>query len=110
MVLLLFSLLTATATGDDDPTTTRAHALGKEALAQSGRLEAAAPLIRLWAMNNDVDDLNLLAEPYAILLSRRGVNPEVQRLARIFYAEVEQSRGRTTKAADVLEPLSFVQD
>jgi tetratricopeptide (TPR) repeat protein len=110
MYLLLFSLLAATAAQDDDPITTRAHALAKEALAQSGRLEAAAPLIRLHAMINEVDDLNLLAEPYAILLSRRGVNPEVQKLARTFYAAVEESRGRTTKAADVLEPLAFVQD
>jgi tetratricopeptide (TPR) repeat protein len=100
----------APAAPDEDPVTTRAKALGKEALANAGKLEAAAPLIRLNAMMGEVDDLNLLAEPYAILLSRQVVHPEVRKLARIFYAEVEQARGRTTKAGDVLEPLGFVQD
>ncbi len=38
------------------------------------------------------------------------MNPEVQKLARLFYSEVEEARGRTTRSAEMLEPLGFVQD
>ncbi|MBL8950679.1 MAG: DUF3857 domain-containing protein [Myxococcaceae bacterium] len=92
------------------PLTTRAKALGKEALAKAGTLEAAAPLIRLHGMMGEVDDLNLLADPYAILLGRAVVNKDVRTLARLFFTDVEQARGRTTRGAEALEPLGFVSD
>jgi len=107
-LLLLATLLAASA--DENPVATRARALGKEALAKAITLEAAAPLIRLHGMMGEVDDLNLLADPYAILLQRPVVNRDVRMLARLFFADVEQARGRTTRGADVLEPLSFVTD
>ena len=94
----------------DSPSTDRAEKLAKAALVQHSSPRGAAPLIRLHAMLDEVDDLNLLAQPYAILLSRRSTDPHVRTLARLIYADVERSRGRTTKAIDVLEPLGFVQD
>ncbi|MBX7113854.1 MAG: DUF3857 domain-containing protein [Myxococcaceae bacterium] len=73
-------------------------------------VRGAAYLFRLHALIDDVDDLNLLAEPYANLLYRGITEPRVRTLARIFYADVERSRGRTTKAAEMLEPMGFIQD
>ena len=111
MLSLLTTLTLLTAAGRlDSPVTDRAEKLGKAALAQPSTPRAAASLIRLHALLDEVDDLNLLAQPYATLLARRGTDPMVRNLARSFYADVERARGRTTKAIDILEPLGFVQD
>jgi len=106
--LLLLAVLAAN--GDDNPLTLRARAFGKEAVAKANSIEAAAPLIRLHGMLADVDDLNLLAEPYSILLARGAVHRDVRTLARLFFTDVEQARGRTTRGAEALEPLGFVSD
>ena len=109
----MLPLLTALAlvTGRlDSPSTDRAEKLAKAALAQSGTPRGAPPLIRLHALLDEVDDLNLLAQPYAALLARRGTDPFVRTLARLFFADVERARGRTTKPIAVLEPLGFMQD
>ena len=58
----------------DSPSTDRAEKLAKAALVQHSSPRGAAPLIRLHAMLDEVDDLNLLAQPYAILLSRRSTD------------------------------------
>src|SRR5690242_3519202 len=105
MPLLLLVLLAA----DENPVTLKARALGQSAVAQGARLEATASLIRLHELLGDVDDLNLLAEPYGSLLGHR-INAEVRQLARIFFAEVEQARGRTNRAQEALEPLGYVSD
>ena len=94
----------------DSPSTDRAEKLAKQVLIQHSSPRAAAPLIRLHAMIDEIDDLNLLAQPYSILLARRSTDSHVRTLARMFYADVERARGRTTKAIDVLEPLGFIQD
>lgn len=94
----------------DSPVTTRAQELATQALQTGNTVRGAAALIRLHALIDDVDDLNLLAEPYANLLYRGGTEPRVRTLARLFYADVERARGRTTKAAEMLGPLGFIQD
>ncbi|MBS1153162.1 MAG: hypothetical protein H6Q89_4860, partial [Myxococcaceae bacterium] len=107
----LLATVALLATGRlDSPSTDRAEKLAKAVLVQHTSPRGAAPLIRLHAMIDEVDDLNLLAQPYAILLARRSTDPQVRVLARLFYADVERARGRTTKAIDILEPLGFVQD
>jgi tetratricopeptide (TPR) repeat protein len=94
----------------DSPVTDRAEALAKEALARSHEPRAAAPLIRLRELLDDVDDLNLLAEPFSALLARRGTDPFVRILAQVFMADVERARGRTVRASQQLDSLGFVQD
>jgi cellulose synthase operon protein C len=94
----------------DSPVTDRAEALAKVALKQGGDARGAAPLIRLHGLLDEVDDLNLLAEPYANLVFRRNTHPDVRALARYFYAELERARGRTSRGGDMLEPLGFMQD
>ena len=109
-MLPLFAALALVTARLDSPSTDKAEKLAKAALAQHTSPRGAAPLIRLHAMLDEVDDLNLLAQPYAILLTRRSTDPHVRTLARLFFADVERARGRTTKAIDVLEPLGFMQD
>ena len=71
---LLFSRL-------DSPVTDRAEALAKDALKSGSDPRAAASLIRLHALLDEVDDLNLLAEPYTALMYRRNTDPHVRTLA-----------------------------
>lgn len=92
------------------PTTDRAEALAKDALAKGHDVRAAAPLIRLHGLLDEVDDLNLLAEPYAALMYRQNTDAHVRTLARLFYADVERARGRTVKGREQLDTLDFVQD
>ena len=94
----------------DSPVTERVEALAKETLAKSNEPRAAAPLIRLRELLDEVDDLNLLAEPLNQLLSRRGTDPFVRTLAQRFLADVERARGRTVKASEILAEFGFVRD
>lgn len=94
----------------DSPVTDRAEALGKEVLKIGSDPRAAAPLIRLHALIDDLDDLNLLAEPYTSLIYRRNTDPHVRAMARLFMADVERARGRTQKAQEQINELGFIQD
>ncbi len=94
----------------DSPITDRADVLAREVLKQGNDERGAAPLIRLHALLDEVDDLNLLAEPYTALIYRRNTDPHVRTLARLFMADVERARGRTVKAQELINELGFIQD
>ena len=94
----------------DSPVTDRAEALTKEVLKNGHEPRGAAALIRLHSLIDEVDDLNLLAEPYSALIYRRNTDPHVRVLARLFMADVERARGRTQKAAELINELGFIQD
>lgn len=94
----------------DSPVTDRAEALAKETLKNGNDPRAAASLIRLHSLLDDVDDLNLMAEPYTALIYRRNTDPQVRMLARLFMADVERARGRTLKAQELINELGFIQD
>jgi tetratricopeptide (TPR) repeat protein len=94
----------------DSPITDRAELLAKEALKFGHEPRGAAPLIKLHGLLADVDELNLLAEPYSALIYRRGTDPHVRTLARLFMADVERARGRTQKAQEQIDELGFIQD
>ena len=107
---LVVTLALASAPRLDSPVTARAEALAKQALSNASDARAAAPLIRLHGLMDEVDDLNLLADPYASLLWRRNVDARVRVVARLVMADVERARGRTVKAQELLAPLGFVKD
>lgn len=94
----------------DSPVTDRAEALAKEALKNGADPRAAASLIRLHTLLDDVDELNLLAEPYSALMYRRNTDGQVRALAKRFMADVERARGRTTKAQELITDSGFIQD
>lgn len=94
----------------DSPVTERAEALGKIALTRGHEPRGAGAVIRLHAMLDEVDDLNLLADPFATLVSRRSTDGRVRVLAHMFLADVERARGRSVKAQELIRDLSFVYD
>lgn len=107
---LAVTLALASSPKLNSPVTARAEALGKLAQSQYRDVRAAAALVRLHALMDDVDDLNLLAGPYVSLLSRRDTEPNVRVLARLLLADVERARGRTVKAQESIDALGFVKD
>ena len=109
-MLASFALTALLLTRLDSPITDRAEALAKEVLKQGNDPRGAAPLMRLHALLDDVDDLNLLAEPYTALIYRRNTDPHVRVLARLFMSDVERARGRTVKAQELITELGFIQD
>ncbi len=105
----VFFLLVAAAPPENE-VVARAQLLAAQALAQGSQSRAAAPLIQLHAMLDEVDDLNLLADPFAALVYRQSTDKHVRTLARLFMADLERARGRTVKADDAIDELGFVQD
>jgi len=110
LLSLVVSLALASSPRLDSPITTQAEAYARQALSTAADARAAAPLLRLHALMDEVDDLNLLADPYAALLYRRNTEPHVRFLARLFMADVERARGRTVKAQELVTAAGFVKD
>ncbi len=94
----------------DSPVTDHAEALGKLALARANEPRGAAALIRLHGLMDEVDDLNLLAEPYFTIAARGSTDPNVRALARMLLVDLERARGRTVRSQDIVKDLGFVQD
>ncbi len=107
--LALFALPGPALARLDSPTTDRAEAESRAAVAAAHSPRALAHLLRLHALRDEVDDLNLLAQTYATVGGRRSSDPAVRALALQLYADVERARGHLTRAAALLEPLGFVQ-
>ncbi|MCA3015027.1 MAG: DUF3857 domain-containing protein, partial [Myxococcaceae bacterium] len=94
----------------DSPVTDRAEALGVQALRQASEARGAAALLQLHGLMDEVDDLNLLAEPLFAIASRRSTDPQVRALAQRLLIDVERARGRTVRAQELVRALGFVQD
>ena len=94
----------------DSPVTDQAEALGKLALTRANEPRGAAALLRLHALMDEVDDLNLLAEPYFTIAARGSTDPNVRALAKMLLVDLERARGRTVRSQDIVKDLGFVQD
>jgi tetratricopeptide (TPR) repeat protein len=110
VALLFLALSPAAALARlDSPTTDRAEAHAKAAVANAHSPRALSSLIRLHSLRDEVDDLNILAQTYATVSARRSSEPLVRTLAVQLYADLERARGHLNKSAAMLEPLGFVQ-
>jgi tetratricopeptide (TPR) repeat protein len=94
----------------DSPSTDQAEALGRLAMSRASEPRGAATLLKLHAMMDELDDLNLLAEPYFVIESRRSTDPHVRALVRTLLVDLERARGRTVRAHDIIKESGFVQD
>lgn len=103
-------IITTLLTRVEGPVTEHATSLARVALARANEARGAAPLLRLHALIDEVDDLNLLAEPYFTIAARRSTDPQVRTLARLLLIEVERARGRTVRSQDIVRDLGLVQD
>lgn len=112
--MLLPTIVVALALGSaprlDSPVTGEAQALAAQATATASEARSAAALIRLHALRDEVDDLNLLASVYTSLMWRRNTEPNVRALARTLMADVSRARGRTVRARDAIDALGFVRN
>ncbi len=104
-LLLPAALLASSA---PDPLVEQIKSEASEAMHWVRSPRAAAHLIRLHAMRDQVSDLQLLAHVYSDVLSHPHADPATRALARALLADVERARGRLTKATDLLEPLGYV--
>ena len=109
--MVLSSLvLTLLLGAEPSPTEALARSLAAEALQKSASPRAAAALLRLHALKDEVDDLASLGEPLAALSSKSTTHPQVRSLARFLLADVERARGRSRRAEEAFESLGLVQD
>ncbi len=100
--------LVALAAEQPDPETVQAAAHAQAVRMHAGSPRGVAWLYRLHESRDLVPDLNLLAQAYQDVLTRRTADPEVRRVARLLLADVERARGRLKKAAELMQPLGFV--
>ncbi|MBL9038102.1 MAG: DUF3857 domain-containing protein [Archangium sp.] len=108
---MVFALLVSLALArSDNPVTQRAEALATYAVQHGGDARTAATVIRMHALRDDIDDLNVLVDPLATLASRRSTGDGVRALAHLFLTDIERARGRTVRATEVLKGLGFVHD
>ncbi len=100
----------ALASSDADPALQLARAEAAQALSTAHSPRAAAHLIRLHALRDELSDLQTFADVYHQILSDPRADPFTRNLARSFLADVERARGRLTKASELVEPLGYIHD
>jgi len=100
----------ALASTDLDPALQLARAEAAQSLSTAHSPRAAAHLIRLHALRDELSDLQTFADVYLQILSNPRADPFTRNLARSFLADVERARGRLTKAAELVEPLGYIHD
>jgi tetratricopeptide (TPR) repeat protein len=100
----------ALASSDVDPALQLARTEAAQALSTASSPRAAAHLVRLHALRDELSDLQTLADVYSQILSNGRADPFARDLARSFLADVERARGRLTKSAELVEPLGYIHD
>ncbi len=110
LLWLAYLLTPALAAAHEDPVAQLAQSEAAAAirLAQSPR--GAVHLMRLHALRDEVVDLDVLVRTYREILRERRSDSMVRAIARAFAADVERARGRLTKAAELIEPLGYIND
>jgi len=93
-----------------DPNAERAQASAARALELASSPRGTAHLIRLHGMVDDLEDITPLASTYAQVASRRGADPGTRATAAMLLMDVERSRGRMVRAAEVQRSLGFIGD
>jgi len=99
---------TALAASDVDPVLAFERTEAAQALNNASSPRAAAHLVRLHSLRDEVSDLQLLADVYLQILSTPRADVYTRNLARSFLADIERARGRLVKAAELVEPLGYI--
>src|SRR5215831_10645661 len=108
-VLFFLALPTAAlAASDVDPVLAFERTEAAQALNNASSPRAAAHLVRLHSLRDEVSDLQLLADVYLQILSTPRADVYARNLARSFLADIERARGRLVKAAELVEPLGYI--
>ena len=100
----------AALAGAPDPTAELADSLARQAHEHARSPRAAAYLVRLHALRDEVEDLNLLGQTYEQLAGQRSTDPLVRDLARMLAVNLERGRGRLGKAVELSTELGYLHD
>ena len=93
-----------------DTSLNEARQESERALSLAASPRGAAHLLRLQAFEQELEDLTPLVKTYAELATRRNVDPGTRATAQFLLMDLERSRGRLTRAAELRESLGFVGD
>ncbi len=109
VVLALLPLL-AWADTPVDPTQRLAQQYAQEVAELSGSPRAVAPMVRLYQLGDQLDDLNVPITALSQVAAKSSSDPFARTTARHLLLKLERARGRLTKAQDYARQLGFVTD
>jgi tetratricopeptide (TPR) repeat protein/transglutaminase-like putative cysteine protease len=109
VALLTFAcpLLTRAAT---EHSAAAAREQAEEALRLASSPRSAAQLIRLHALQEDLEDLTPLVKTYTEVATRRDTDPGTRATAWFLFMDLERARGRLTRASEIHDALGFIGD
>ncbi|WNG24156.1 DUF3857 domain-containing protein [Cystobacter fuscus] len=108
LLVLACPLLARAAT---NPSAAEAQQEAEQALSLASSPRGAAHLLRMQALEPDLDDLTLLAKTYTeVATSRKFVDPGTRATAQFLMLDLERARGRLNRAAEWQDSLGFVRD
>jgi hypothetical protein len=110
LFVLLFPALGFGQPPAQDPLAELARAHADAAIQLRASPRAAAYLIRLHGLIDEIEDVSLLAQTYSAFLIGPGADPLAKDVARMLMLEVEQSRGRLSSADENRRRLGYIQD
>ncbi|HYO53778.1 DUF3857 domain-containing protein [Archangium sp.] len=107
LLALACPLLTRAAT---DHSAAAAREQAEEALRLASSPRGAAQLIRLHALQDDLEDLTPLVKTYTEVATRRDTDPGTRATAWLLFMHLERARGRLTRASEIHDTLGFISD
>ncbi|WP_338870111.1 DUF3857 domain-containing protein [Myxococcus stipitatus] len=87
-----------------------ARVYAAEAMKQASSPRAAASLLRLHSLVDEVEDLTPLVSTYAYVASRRQFDANTRATAQLLLLDTERARGRLVRANEVKQGMGFVGD
>ncbi|MDY7226704.1 DUF3857 domain-containing protein [Hyalangium rubrum] len=92
------------------PAAESAQASATRALELASSPRGTAYLIRMHGLVDELEDLTPLVSTYAQIASKRTADPGTRATATMLLMDLERSRGRTVRAAEVHRALGFLGD
>ncbi|MFL5355520.1 DUF3857 domain-containing protein [Archangium sp.] len=89
---------------------TAAREQAEKALELAPTPRGSAQLIRLHALEQDLEDLTPLVKTYGEVISRRNSDPGSRATAHLLLMDLERSRGRMQRSAELQDALGFIGD
>jgi hypothetical protein len=91
-----------------EPGVAVAKAQAEEALQQATSPRGAAHLLRLHSLKGELEDLTPLVSTYTQVLARRSSDPGARATAHLLLLDLERTRGRMVRAAEIRDDLGFL--
>ena len=96
------------ADAPSNPSADRVAPLAHQAWQLSNSASALVPLHRLYALKNDLDELEPLEDAFSTVANSRRSLPDIAALARFYEADIMRARGLPNRAADLTQRLGLL--